>query len=178
MDILSDALPGRLLLFFAPAGLAREKLAMVVARLALGGSLFVIDGGNDFDAYAVARAVRRQTHSLDHVLARIRLARAFTCYQMMALLARTPAAACPAVVMNFLSSFYDDNVPLPESRLLLQAAVGHLHRLSRVAPIIVHTGPPPVGQPERLPLLHDLRAASGHVYLFEPPPFDQPLRLF
>jgi hypothetical protein len=50
-----------------------------------------MDGGNRFDAHQIARYIRRQSSQLDAILGRIAIARAFTCYQMAALLAEQEA---------------------------------------------------------------------------------------
>ena len=96
------------------------------ARLSAAGDLRVLDGGNRFNVYPVARAVRRYTSDLTGALARIRLARAFTCYQMAALLAETPADGLPTLVIDLLATFYDDNAKLTESQRLLADCIPHL----------------------------------------------------
>ena len=68
----------------------------LAARLALTGELRVLDGGNRFNVYPVARIIRRYSPELTAALARIRLARAFTCYQAAAMLAEMPAETAPA----------------------------------------------------------------------------------
>jgi len=67
------------------------------------GELRVLDGGNRFNVYPVARAVRRYTPNLTASLGRICLSRAFTCYQMAALLAKTPADGLPILVIDLLA---------------------------------------------------------------------------
>jgi hypothetical protein len=54
----------------------------------------------------------------------VRLSRAFTCYQMLALLAETPAGGPPTLVLDLLDTFYDESVPLHESRRL---QIGRAH---------------------------------------------------
>jgi hypothetical protein len=95
METLPELLTSHLYLMITPHDSARKTMAEVIARLALRGPLSVMDGGNLFDPYRVARQVRRQTHELDSALERISLRRAFTCYQMAVLLAKAPAGAQP-----------------------------------------------------------------------------------
>src|SRR5512137_642239 len=62
-------------------------LLTAIARLGEGGPVRVLDGGNRFNAYVVARAARGRPE----VLNRITVSRAFTCYQVLSLLESTPA---------------------------------------------------------------------------------------
>jgi hypothetical protein len=189
MNLNLDLLPGRLLLLIAPAPESRKIMMELIARLALRGPLEVMDGGNRFDAYHLARLVRRQTHDLNAVLKRIRLARAFTCYQMLALLEQAAkleqralpharAASPPRVILDLLDTFYDDSVAVSESLRLLQEGIGCLRQLSRASTLAVSARPPPAGQLERLPLLEALQEAAGELFILEPPSSPPPLRLF
>ena len=65
----------------------------VIARLGEHGAVRVLDGGNRFNAYIVARAARGRPD----VLNRITVSRAFTCYQVLSLLESTPAVQAPTV---------------------------------------------------------------------------------
>ena len=156
---LNGAAADSLLLVIAPhAGM--PLMVELAARLALKGSLRVLDGGNRFNVYPVAQAVRRLTPRLEETLARISLSRAFTCYQMLTLLEETPAAPTPTLVLDLLATFLDENVRLPESRRLLELAVVQLQRLSQSAPLIMSVKPPLALVAERMPLLDLLEQAS------------------
>ena len=87
-----------------------------IATLALETSVVVLDGGMLFNTYRVVMAAHGQTR----ILNRIRFARAFTCYQMVALLERTPAEDACVVVLDLLSTFLDENVPASERIRLLK----------------------------------------------------------
>src|SRR4030065_337535 len=63
-----------------------DPLMGLAARLAQRAPLRVLDGGNCFNAYIVALALRQQTTDVTAALERIRVSRAFTCYQMVTLL--------------------------------------------------------------------------------------------
>ena len=67
--------PGEIVVLHTPP---REALLSLVARLALGGPLLVLDAGNEFDAYRVARLIGRRTRHVDRVLKQVHVARAFT----------------------------------------------------------------------------------------------------
>ena len=78
---------GQLTLIVGPHA-EREAMLAIVARFALRGPARVLDGGNSYDAFQVARLIRRASRDLDRALGRIAVARAFTCYQVLTLLVR------------------------------------------------------------------------------------------
>lgn len=178
MNALLTPLPGNLLLVVAPhaGGAIVQDL---IARLASQGALRVLDGGNRFDALAVSRALCRWSVApvdLPAALERIQLARAFTCYQMVALLDQAPARPIPTLVLDLLSTFYDENVSAAESLRLLRACLQQLRRLNRLAPVAVSARPtPPSGRPE---LLQALQEAADYIYILEPHLPQPPPRLF
>ena len=137
------------------------------ARLSAAGELRVLDGGNCFNVYPVARAVRRYTSDLTGALARIRLARAFTCYQMAALLAKTPADGLPTLVIDLLATFYDDNAKPTESQRLLADCIFHLKRISQFAPVVVSARLPAPLCAEKRVLADTLQAAAGGSWQLE-----------
>jgi hypothetical protein len=141
----------------------RETLLDFTAVLALRGSVCVLDAGNRFDPYRVTRAIRRQTVQLDQALGRIYVARAFTCYQVITLLQKTPATPMPHLVFDLPATFSDQAVSYAESTRLLHIAVGELLRLRRQAPVIVSARPVPAGG--RTGLLRLLKSTADLVLL-------------
>ena len=166
MDALTFPLSNRLMVLTAPHA-AGALMLELSARLLAAGELRVLDGGNRFNVYPVARAVRRYTSDLTGALARIRLARAFTCYQMAALLAETPADGLPVLVIDLLATFYDDNAKLTESQRLLAGCLSHLKRLSQFAPVVVSARPPAPLCAEKGVLADALQAAAGGSWQLE-----------
>lgn len=166
MDALTFPLSNRLMVLTAPHAAAKLMLELS-ARLSLAGGVRVLDGGNRFNVYPVARAARRYTHDLSGALERIHLARAFTCYQMLAMLAETPADGLPVLVIDLLSTFYDDNVRLAESERLLGQCIPHLQRLSQSAPVVVSAKPPAPLCAEKIALSRTLQAASSASWQLE-----------
>ena len=141
------------LLIPAQAGTGRmewETMLDFTAVLALRGPVSILDAGKRFDPYHVTRAVRRQTSQLDQVLRRIYIARAFTCYQVITLLQKTPASPMPHLIFDLLATFSDQAVSHAESMRLLQIVVGELLRLRRQAPVIVSARPQTQGGREGL----------------------------
>jgi hypothetical protein len=166
MDALTFPLSNRLMVLTAPHA-ASALMLELSARLSAAGQLRVLDGGNRFNVYPVARAVRRYTSDLTGALARIRLARALTCYQMAALLAKTPADGLPTLVIDLLATFYDDNAKLAESQRLLTDCIPHLKRLSQFAPVVVSAKPPAPLCAEKGVLANALQAAAGNSWHLE-----------
>jgi hypothetical protein len=166
MDILPTLQTGTLTVVCAPHA-AREAVSVVAAQLALRGSLTVLDAGNRFRPYQVARLLRRQTVDIDRAAKRLFIRRAFTCYQVLALLEGTPALQQPYLVLDLLSSFYDENVREYEARRLLEACLRQVERLSRQAPRLVTLAPPRI--PERAALIEQVCARAGRVLVQEIP---------
>ena len=149
MQQLPDATSRKIALLIGERA-ERETLLDFTAVLALRGPVRILDAGNSFDPYRVSRAIRRQTPQLQQALARISVARAFTCYQVITLLKETPSSPMPHLVFDLLATFYDQAVSYTESYRLLQIAAGHLLRLKRQAPVIVGVRPTPKDGPLRL----------------------------
>ncbi|HEY59494.1 MAG TPA: hypothetical protein G4N92_02235 [Anaerolineae bacterium] len=177
MDALTLPLTNSLLVLVAPHA-ASALMLELAARLAVAGRLRVLDGGNCFNVYPVARAVRRRTAELQAALARIQLARAFTCYQMAVMLAEVPCDGVPTLVIDLLATFYDENVSLAETRRLLDTSVHHLRRMSKRAPVVVSAKPPAPICPERGVLLEELQDAASQSWQMEPLPAPAPPMLW
>jgi len=166
MDALTFPLPRQLVVLTAPHAASKLMLEMA-ARLSTAGEVRVLDGGNRFNVYPVARAARRYTHDLTGALARIRLSRAFTCYQMLRMLEETSADGLPVLVVDLLATFYDDNVGLAESERLLGQCIPHLQRLSQFAPVVVSIKPPAPLCAEKIVLAEALQSAAGAAWQLE-----------
>jgi hypothetical protein len=154
-------------------------LLTAIARLGEGGPVRVLDGGNRFNAYVVARAARGQPE----VLNRITVSRAFTCYQVLSLLESTPAIqvspAPPArgtdqqaplrlVALDLLNTFYDESVRVGERLRLLQACILHLERLAGTGGNAISVHPPAVASQTAIDLLETLqRSAAVEPYFIQ-----------
>jgi hypothetical protein len=172
---IQPASPPHLLAIVAPHAAAQAMLALA-ARLALRGALRVLDGGNRFNAYHVARLLRSlKDEDPAAALARIQVARAFTCYQMTALLEQTLPQGAPTLVIDLLDTFYDESAPLPQRRRLAVRCADHLRRLGQRAWVVVSLRPP---QPDPTGLSEIICAAADRALFLDeiaPPP---PPRLF
>lgn len=158
----------------------RTLLALFTLLAVEGDTPRLFDGGNRFDGYFVARFARRLTPRPQPVLDRMQLSRAFTCFQLSELIEQTPGTGSPLLVLDFLSTFYDESVPLRESQRLLGRTIGQLQRLARSGPVIVAAGEPRTLVKDRWRLLDQLQSAAQATWMLRPPPsqsLDQP-RLF
>jgi hypothetical protein len=166
MDILPTFLPGSLIVIYASQA-AREQVSTLSAELALRGSLTVLDGGNRFQPYRVAQLLRQHTAQVDSAAKRLFIRRAFTCYQMLALLEGTPTLRQPYLILDLLATFYDDHVNEREARRLLEACLLQVERLRQIAPVVITLAPPPTD--ERAFLIEMVCARTEHVLAQEVP---------
>jgi hypothetical protein len=176
MDELTDIRPGKWTLLIFNRGM-HAPLLTNLHRLAERSPLTVLDGGNRFNAYLVARGARGQTELLE----RITVSRAFTCYQMLTLLESTPSVPPRLIlVLDMLNTFYDESVRVHERRRLLTGCIAHLDRISRPAGGAVTVHPPAVPSPEAIEFVRMLEshAADMRLPLLEPAPALPPPRLF
>ena len=173
MDILTTLHTGAFTVVCAPHA-AREQVAVLAAELALRGPLTVLDGGNRFQPYRVAQLLRQHTAQVDIAAKRLFIRRAFTCYQMLALLEDTPALRQPYIILDLLVTFYDDHVDEREARRLLEACLRQVERLRQFAPVVATLAPPMLE--ERAFLIEQVCARAEHVLMPENPipTFHQP----
>ena len=190
-----------LLVILGPYAAAQAMLTLA-AHLALRGPLQVLDGGNRFNAYIVARQLRRlslpslrqgtvdpasKAPDLRQCLDRIQVARAFTCYQMAALIDQTTLTGSPTLVIDLLDTFYDESAPLAERRRLAEHCMQQLRQSTLSVPrgqalvkpgqalvtpgqaVVVSLRPPPPGQPDPTGLQDLVQAAADHVLIQDGP---------
>jgi hypothetical protein len=165
---------GSWILLVGPRSLNNTMLS-AIARLGESGPIRILDGGNRFNAYKVARAVRGRPE----ILNQITISRAFTCYQVRSLLEGSPATPVPFVVLDLLSTFYDESVQIGERKRLLQACMRHLDRLAGGAGGVVSVHPPKVPSREAIALLEMIQKTAGDTYFIQPvATAPEPMRLF
>jgi hypothetical protein len=103
------------------------------------------------------------------ILGRIQLSRAFTCFQLAELIENAPAEPEPLFVLDMLTTFYDENVPLRDTERLLATTITHLKRLASVGPVIVGAREPRALVQERWELLDRLQVAADAAWLLRAP---------
>jgi hypothetical protein len=164
MNDFLELIPTQLAILIVPPQ-ASGLLLDLAAELAGRGPLLVLDGGNRFNAYPVARRLHSST-----ALAHLQVARAFTCFQMQALLEATQTDGPALLVLDPLATFNDENVPASERQYTFRRCVTELIRLSRrPVGIGLLNRPDPLKFIEYL-VAHAGRNGSCNVYRLEPPP--------
>lgn len=147
--------------------LPRQKqnhLLVAIAYLAQSSPLIVFDCGRQFDSSVIARAAHGRTEIID----RIKIQRAFICYEAVKLLEQTPIGKTPILILDFLSTFYDENVRMSTRKFLLENSLHHFQRLSREAGLAVSVYLPPASA-DALYLFERLQSAAPQVLTYESP---------
>jgi len=162
MDVLFNLVPPQLAILIVPPR-ATSLLLDLAAELAARGPLLVLDGGNRFNAYPVARRLNGTT-ALEH----LQIARAFTCFQMQALLETTETGGPALLVLDPLATFNDENVPASERQFTFRRCVAELTRLSRHRPVGIGL----LNRPDPLGLIEYLveHTRDCRIYRLESPP--------
>lgn len=148
---------------------AASRLLELAAQLALRGPLLLLDCGNCAAPLPLARQLHRLTSNPVGVLERVHAARAFTCYQVVALLERTCASPSrrPVLVFNLLATFYDESVSYGEGRRLLAHCLELLRLVTATAPVAVNARRPPAEFPERAHFMDMLCSFADQVWVEE-----------
>lgn len=115
----------------------RGKITEQIADYALLGSLYVLSGAEWLPSYALTRMLRRRTVELDKTMRRVRMARAFTCYQMLNLLETTRPEKEPLLILDLLHIFYNPDIHFRVRIRVLNQCVGHLRRLWTTRPLTI-----------------------------------------
>lgn len=128
--------PGEATLLFGPAAPVDHLLEVLYAASAAAGRrLSLIEGANRFPAYSIAERGRAFGVEPAQVLHRIRLARAFTAYQLVALVdgwAREVRRSRPnwLIAHELPQLFYDEDIPEEERAPLLEHVAGTLQQVA------------------------------------------------
>lgn len=152
-----------------------DMLLSFVARLALVGSVQVLVGGNRFDVHALARHIRRHTVALDETLTRVQQRRPFTAVQMVNLI-ETTTPTTPLVVLDLLTTFYDESLSDHEALRLLRLAVTRLREHGQKTAVFVTVRQPQ--REHRAGFIKLVRGVAEQVYIFEKPKQPVQPRLF
>jgi hypothetical protein len=137
---LAPLQPGRAVLLWGESlrSLAAAAAAWGVARPA---PVLVVDAANRFDPYGLVREARLRGLAPQAVLAQVRVARAFTCHQLVRLVAEILPPAlepgCLVLLLGPVSLFYDEQVPLAERRRLFQELTQLMGKIKTQAALLL-----------------------------------------
>ena len=118
---------------------ARESKTNLIASLILKGPLFVLSGDEWFPAFVLPRLLRGRTTDIKAIAGRLRMVRTSTCYRLFDSLATTASKGEPILMMDFLHTFYDEDIPLRTRLFKLRECCRELMRLAFYRPVIVMT---------------------------------------
>jgi hypothetical protein len=135
--------PGKLFCLHGDRMVFRLSLAAASQALAAGIPMTLVDGTNRFDLYYIADFARRlagqqtrgRRRTPEEFLDNIFISRAFTCFQMEAvitdrLLPFVRAKGSPVVIVfGLLDTFYDEQAPLHEVKASVERIIAALLRL-------------------------------------------------
>jgi hypothetical protein len=116
---------------------ARRSKTELIASLILRGPLFVLSGDEWLPAFALPHILRGHTTEIKEILERLYTARASTCYRLLDSLAGIPWKGEPILIMDFLHTFYDSDIPLRVRLFKLRECCRELNRLAFYRPVIV-----------------------------------------
>lgn len=149
---------------------ASEALLKLSASLALTQTVRILDCGNRANMYTVAKELRRLTNDPAAAMNRIALSRAFTCYQVEALLNSVrPLRDAPIFVLDLLATFFDESVNDGEIRRLYTNSLACLREISRSNLILIGAKGVPARAQERAVMLASLRDAADDFIIQEAP---------
>ena len=155
MKHLLDLSPRHWHLMIAPSP---KKILIAIAYLARTMPLTVFDCGRRFDSSVVARAAQGRKEIID----RIKIQRAFTCFEAVKLLEQKQIEKTPIIILDFLASFYDENVKLNTRNFLFQRSIQHFQRLGQYAGLGVSVYPP-AASGDAVALFERLQSAAPNV---------------
>jgi hypothetical protein len=145
---------------------------LAAATILTEGTILWIEAANQFDLYAFTEAAKRWGEPPEGFLKRLRIARAFTIYQLGALatdgleraLRQSPDSV--TVVSEPLALAWDAEVPAAEAQRVLRALVVGLQRVRQQGHRLVITAPdPPAAFRHRGRLVDGLAPAATRIVL-------------
>ena len=171
--------PGKLFCLHGSSAVFRMSLSAASRALSAGIPMTLVDGTNRFDAYYIADFARRlaahgsygEHRTPEEFLDNIFISRAFTCFQMEAVITdRLPsfvlAKRSPVVIIfGLLDTFYDEQAPFHEVRASLQRILVSLRALKQqnVSVLLASLDLRPASK-ERNVLFPTVAAAMDRVY--------------
>ncbi|MEK9138732.1 MAG: hypothetical protein AAB393_16540 [Bacteroidota bacterium] len=137
--------PGKLYCLHGSKEVFRLSLHAAAHALLRDVPITIVDGSNRFDLYYMAEFARnlagkhisRKRITPEQLLENIFISRAFTCYQMEAVITdRLPAFVqkkhSPVVlIFGLLDTFYDEQAPLFEVKASVERIINALHQLKQ-----------------------------------------------
>lgn len=155
---------GSVYLFQGDRDVLYAAMQEFIDRLGMRGAVQVIVGGNRISFDHLPLILGEQISNVYEIMDRILVSRAETCYQMQDVLAALEPSPVPIVITDMLASFFEEDLTPQEVTLLLQKCIGHVHKLSETAPVLISAS----GDPSRPNLLELVEQNSDERFYFQP----------
>jgi hypothetical protein len=160
------------LTLFVTQAKARQNKTDLIASLILNGPLLLVAADEWLPSFLLPHMLRKQVVEIKEFTGRLRTIRTSTSYRLLDSLTHIPAQGEPILVLDFLQTFYDADVPLSIRFMKLRQCCRQLQRLSACRTVIVLNQELPVADYAKFfPILY--AAAHRTVYL-DPPSEPQP----
>lgn len=157
LNSTADSIRKRGLILILTRDRAYKSKTDLIANLILKVSLFVVSGDEWLPSFLLPRIIRRQTTEIKETMDRLRTVRAATCYRLLDSLTNIDSKGEPILVLEFLHTFYDPDIPLRVRLLKLRECCRELKRLAFYRPVIVMTQAMPVDDYEKFsPALYSI----------------------
>jgi hypothetical protein len=137
----------------------------------LGSSVVFVDGGNTFQLYHIARLAR--LHRLDpkQTLERIYISRAFTAYQMTALILEKLKETIKqydaklAIISDIAGFFLDKDIAETEARRVYSQVTAYLQKFAKENQVMIVATYPPHQESRRNNFLHTVTCGRAHAVI-------------
>ncbi len=122
--------------FYGPSNVPKLSHYFLPRLLLQGKRVLFLDGANSANPRLLARLARERRVPFEQFNRQIKIARAFTCFQLTELIARVPRflADFPAdvlVVTALPDLYFDEDIRDWDARVAFEQALGNLDRLAR-----------------------------------------------
>jgi hypothetical protein len=156
--------------FYGCPQIQRLSHYFLPGAIAAGKRVLYLDGGNGFDPLLLSRFARQRGQTLSAFGAQIRVARAFTCFQLTELLVRTPrllgSFSADAVILTAMPELYfDEDVREPDAISSFNRGLRALRELADRLPVAVFSDPSLFATPRRI-LFERVKACAEQVCKF------------
>jgi len=137
----------------------------------LNSKVLFIDGGNTFDLYQISQLARAHHLNPKQVLDNIYISRAFTAYQVTALIMQKlkltiKKVDAKLVIISDLAGFFlDTDLPDYEAQRVFSQVLTYLSNFAKENKIVLVTTYPPHRSDTRNTYLHNLAVAKANVIL-------------
>jgi hypothetical protein len=137
----------------------------------LGSNVVFIDGGNTFRLYQVARIAQLHQLNPKKVLERIYISRAFTAYQMTALILEKLKETAKrfdaklVIISDIAGFFLDKDIPEEETRRIFSQVTAYLSTFAKENQLVLIATYPPHQDTRRNNFLHTLTCGRANVVI-------------